>query len=363
MTNAYQLALAVFAATALAFGPLDAMALDRSVKCESDKLKVAGKYAACRLGAESKAVKSGAAANFSKCSAQFSDKWQTIEARAGAGVCPSEGDESSIAARITADGGEVATLLAGGTIADDCGNGALDPGEQCDTANLGGATCDSLGYTLGGMLACDLQCHFDTTACASQQLPASGQTTSFGAGSDGDIEAGAVLAAVDNGDGTITDLNTGLTWEKKDDSGGIHDMDSGYTWCADTSPADLLCDNGTGQMDGTLVTDFLATLNAGGGFAGHTDWRIPNVRELQTIVDYENAGPAAGSPFHEPATCTGCADVTLADCSCTDASAYWSSSSVAGGLDEAWNVLFDNGGINARSKTSIRRARAVRGGL
>jgi len=41
----------------------------------------------------------------------------------------------------------------------------------------------------------------------------------------------------DNGDGTITNVSTGLVWEKKDDSGGIHDKDNRYVWagiCSNT---------------------------------------------------------------------------------------------------------------------------------
>ena len=51
-----------------------------------------------------------------------------------------------------------------------------------------------------------------------------------GTGHDGEIQAGATLAYVDNDDGTITDLNTGLMWEKKSDDGTIHDPDTTYTW-------------------------------------------------------------------------------------------------------------------------------------
>jgi hypothetical protein len=34
----------------------------------------------------------------------------------------------------------------------------------------------------------------------------------------------------DNGNGTVTDHLTSLTWEKKSDDGGIHDKDNSYTW-------------------------------------------------------------------------------------------------------------------------------------
>src|SRR5438876_6315029 len=63
-----------------------------------------------------------------------------------------------------------------------------------------------------------------------QAFPATGQTTSFHAFDDGAMQAGAPLSYTDNGDGTITDENTGLMWEKKSADGNIHDMDTLYTW-------------------------------------------------------------------------------------------------------------------------------------
>lgn len=46
-----------------------------------------------------------------------------------------------------------------------CGNGDVNPGEDCDSANLDGATCQSQGYE-GGVLACNPgTCTFDTSNC------------------------------------------------------------------------------------------------------------------------------------------------------------------------------------------------------
>jgi len=47
-----------------------------------------------------------------------------------------------------------------------CGNGIIETGEDCDGGNLGGATCQSLGFT-GGTLSCNASCQFDTSACTT----------------------------------------------------------------------------------------------------------------------------------------------------------------------------------------------------
>ena len=48
--------------------------------------------------------------------------------------------------------------------APDCGNGLLDVGEACDGGNLGGQTCQSLGFD-GGVLQCTGGCMIDTSGC------------------------------------------------------------------------------------------------------------------------------------------------------------------------------------------------------
>jgi hypothetical protein len=297
------------------------------------------------------------APDYSKCDAKLLDKWGKAEQKAiDAGTsCIDSVSDAAIQSFVTSHTDTVATALDGGALPD-CGDGAVNvAGEQCDGGDLGGETCATLGFG-GGSLACDGGCALDTSGCFAKR-PASGQTTAYGAGTDGAVQAGQALSYTDNGDGTITDNNTGLMWEKKDDSGGIHDKDNGYTWST-----------GTNDMDGTMVTTFLDTLNdvGGGGancFAGHCDWRIPNVKELQSIVNYEVLFPAVAPAFHQAGTCTGCVDVTLASCSCTASYLYWSATTLASSPGFAWFVPFDGGGVGNVVKTIFLQVRAVRGGL
>jgi len=296
-----------------------APAVSPADKCESSELKTSGKYSACRLKADAKAVKTGGSPDFSKCDATLADKFGKADME-GMGSCPSSASQAAIQAFITQCTGDVATALAGG------------PLPNCQPPPL-----------------------------------KTGQTTAYGIGSDGDLQKGASQTFTDNGDGTIIDNTTGLMWEKKDSLDSTpnvsdpHDADNLYTWCADVSPIDGVCDNGTNDMDGTIVTTFLAALNAGSGFAGHTDWRIPNVNELQSIVNYQHVNPAVDTAFN-----TGCAaSCTVTTCSCTQSGLYWSSTTYQGGPPQAWFVHFSAGSVSQAatvvSKPDGGYVRAVRG--
>jgi len=180
----------------------------------------------------------------------------------------------------------------------------------------------------------------------SSCLPATGQTTCWdssgtvipcaGTGQDGDIQAGGPLSYTDNGDGTITDNNTGLVWEKLSSDGSIHDQNMTYVW-----------DN--------AFAVHVAALNTA-NFAGHNDWRLPNVKELQSIVDYQNINPAVSSAFNNGCT-PGCTA-----CSCTFNSIYWSSTSYATRAQRAWSLHINFGQVADDSKGNAFFVRAVRAG-
>jgi hypothetical protein len=88
----------------------------------------------------------------------------------------------------------------------------------------------------------------------------------------------------------------------------------------------------------------------GKGFAGHSDWRLPNVRELQSIVDYGRFTPATNPVFNN-----GINSFTVTEF-------YWSSTPAAINSSFAWQVNFLNGLIDAFDKNGTNNVRAVRGG-
>ncbi|HTV46778.1 MAG TPA: DUF1566 domain-containing protein [Stellaceae bacterium] len=221
-----------------------------------------------------------------------------------------------------------------------------------------------------------------------QRLPASGQTTSYVSGDDGDLRAGAPLRYRDNGDGTITDENTKLIWEKKDQSsGGLHNWNNTYPWQGTCSNnASRACgsnaDCGSGAactpLGGARYTIFqwVAQLDTRPCFAHHCDWRIPNVKELQSIVDYETYLPPVAAAFNNNCTsgCTVDGANHTRECSCTQSAGpsqgyYWSGSSYAPGplvkppgSVLAWGVLFGDGDVLSAGKTDHDYVRAVRCG-
>jgi Protein of unknown function (DUF1566) len=85
---------------------------------------------------------------------------------------------------------------------------------------------------------------------------------------------------------------------------------------------------------------------------------VPNVKELQSIVNYENSKPAVSSAFNN--NCV--ANCTVLTCSCTQRNFYWSSPTYQDLPQLAWVVSFNDGGVGTFYKTGFTYVRAVRGG-
>jgi hypothetical protein len=87
-------------------------------------------------------------------------------------------------------------------------------------------------------------------------------------------------------------------------------------------------------------------VNSGGGFAGASDWRVPNIKELSSLVEQQCADPA----------------INLRRFPNTGNAGVWSSSAVAGSYNGAWYVYFDYGGTNWYFKNYNFQLRLVRSG-
>lgn len=137
---------------------------------------------------------------------------------------------------------------------------------------------------------------------------------------------------VDNGDGTVTDEATGLMWMQQD-AGAALDWEDALAY------ADSL----------TL--------------GGHDDWRLPDVRELQAIVDYSGVFPAIDPLF----SCTGITN----EAGDADYGYYWSNTSAYFGQNQpeyyyAWYVAFgyavDGTGQDSHGAGAVRFDTKVEGG-
>lgn len=319
----------------LAASALGATAGDR---CRTAKLREAAKYTLCRLKAESSAVQRGTPPDFHHCEDRLASRWTSAEARAG-GACPTVGDEAAVRALLAQQADDVATALAGDglpTCATDLAQCHADLA-SCATVR-DGCEAEPKGQRIAtGSSAC--------TDNAGAPLPCDGT------GQDGELRRGLARAYVDNGDGTVTDTSTGLTWEKLSQDDTIHSVHPllgavsgfGFTWT-------------------DAVTIKIATLN-GDAFAGHTDWRLPNANELQSLIDYGRVLPAIDPAFN--ANCVE--NCTVLTCSCTRTwfdEWYWTATSFADPMfpDAAWVVDFDGGHLFLAAKHDTAYVRAVRGG-
>jgi hypothetical protein len=85
-----------------------------------------------------------------------------------------------------------------------CGDGKIEPSEECDGTNLNGATCETAGFAKG-TLGCAPGCTFDTSGCVRSTVPGCGNGVREGVeGCDGADIGGATCASLGfNGGGTL----------------------------------------------------------------------------------------------------------------------------------------------------------------
>jgi hypothetical protein len=159
-------------------------------------------------------------------------------------------------------------------------------------------------------------------------VPRTGQIESFYLFDDGELEKGVewpVPRFTDNLDGTVTDNLTGLIWLKNADCFGPR------TWFDALSDCNVLSSGNCGLTDGSIPGD----------------WRSPHIKELQSLIDYNNAWPSlpSGHPFIN-----------------VQSGYYWQSTTCAYHSNIAWFVGMDLGDVLKDDKSIPLYVWPVRGG-
>ena len=103
------------------------------------------------------------------------------------------------------------------------------------------------------------------------------------------------------------------------DGSCVNDTATGLTWCRNADPAN-------GPLGWQQAIDTVAQMNADVA-GGHADWRLPTIRELESLIRLDAHSPAlpAGHPF-----------VNVRD-------AYWSSTTSVYEPRYAWTVYMEDG--------------------
>ena len=166
-------------------------------------------------------------------------------------------------------------------------------------------------------------------------LPKTGQTVSYQAGDDGDYEAGWWKGRLGS--------NNKARFVSKTIAGDdvVIDRATGLMWAADGNEAG--CNNGGSANWSTAIT-----YAEGLTFAGFSDWRVPNIKELISIINYSSLAPCVDEP-------------PFAN---TSINYYWTSTTNMEYTNGAWRIMMYAVFTDVRVKTDAgQRLRCVRGGV
>ena len=144
-----------------------------------------------------------------------------------------------------------------------------------------------------------------------------GQTTSYYSNDDGDLQRGITRSYTDNGD-TITDNATKRIWQDNADTASVRkNWNDAKTYCEDLT------------------------------LGGYSDWRLPSVDELVSIIDWGRSNPAINTNFSNISTSYS-------------GDYYWTSTEDVGSPGRYWTVEFYSGKIHWDTSDYLLFIRCVR---
>ncbi|HEV8323995.1 MAG TPA: hypothetical protein VG389_20430 [Myxococcota bacterium] len=209
--------------------------------------------------------------------------------------------------------GACAFDLSGCTLSADCGNATLDAGEDCDGANLGAGDCILEGFD-GGVLACSGICRYDTSGCRLC--------------GNGAVESGEQCDGGDLGGATCASIGMGF-------ASGTLGCTTSCTYDVAGCDVPVLCGNGMidaaagEQCDGTLLGgQTCATQGLGGGALACTPGCVfdtsgcaacgNGVVEMGESCDGSTGGTTCGTLGHDGGALSCAGDCTFDESGCTD---------------------------------------------
>ncbi len=169
-------------------------------------------------------------------------------------------------------------------------------------------------------------------------LAKTGQILSQLQNDDGDYQKGVAAPNsrfIDNNNGTVTDNLTDLIWMKSADCTSFFSGDS------------------LGVSYRNWTNALIAASNLSSGYCGLSDnsnagdWRLPNIREIRSLVDYGQTNPALPT------------DIPIRGMPSTNRH-FWSSTSIADNLSLAGETNFDDGDITRSNKLNFDYVLMVR---
>ena len=173
--------------------------------------------------------------------------------------------------RVTLSGDGTVNFYIDGALKDTYSASLSAPGRQSEVTFGDRSSFENVNIDISTFSITQTQ----NTVPGSSEIPKTGQTETFYAGDDGDLKIGVAWPSprfVVNADKSLTDRLTGLSW--------VPDANT------PTIPGCV-----GGKKAWQSIFNYVDCLNDA-NFLGHDDWRVPNINELRSLVNYSQQYPA-----------------------------------------------------------------------